>query len=488
MSESDVTWFSQFFGLNKPQYELPFVDFNLHADVPVYIDPYAITKHPSDLASKCHNSIVSYFQLLLEKIVDDDSKQVRRLIKGRFEEPNELHFGVGKTARGGRGIGGIQEQQIIDALTISNAAKKGAIDQIQELELHIPGIGADKIADLVANIILGHLAEYTASICEEYGISSRPCAISGFWNSDTCEWDGGHFNLPVHGTHSYVLVPKHFVRLEKDLMNHREFYNKYILEVLQREMLTANDSLVQTLKNGKRRVTKKSLKEDPRFPFTKEFISQFIVENPDVIEAYRGELLDKYVPLDPAFWSGKYEEDDSEIQELLDRLEELEPGTKDANAYHETVFGLLKYVFDWVLENFESEFKMDGGRGRIDIIADNFASGGLFAELRDEYSATSIPMECKNYSSDLGNNEFNQINDRLGTKTSRIGIVFCRTVENEKAMLKHRTDRWLRHENMILLISDAELKELVQRRIYKELRGIESYIRSLIRQVKFGGN
>lgn len=131
---------------------------------------------------------------------------------------------------------------------------------------------------------------------------------------------------------------------------------------------------------------------------------------------------------------------------------------------------------------------MDGGRGRIDIIADNFADGGLFAELREEYNATSIPMECKNYSSDLGNNEFNQINDRLGIKTSRIGIVFCRTVSNENAMLKHRTDRWLRQENMILLVSDAELKELVQKRRYRDLRSIESQIRLLIRQVKYGGN
>jgi hypothetical protein len=37
-------WFSKYFSLDFTQFELPFVDFNLNADVPLYIDPYAITK------------------------------------------------------------------------------------------------------------------------------------------------------------------------------------------------------------------------------------------------------------------------------------------------------------------------------------------------------------------------------------------------------------------------------------------------------------
>ena len=59
---------------------------------------------------------------------------------------------------------------------------------------------------------------------------------------------------------------------------------------------------------------------------------------------------------------------------------------------------------------------MDQGRGRIDIIADNYGQAGLFAELRQELNTTSVPIECKNYNDDLGNEEFNQLNDRLGEK------------------------------------------------------------------------
>jgi plasmid stabilization system protein ParE len=274
--QEDIVWFSRFFGVDQPQYELPFVDFSLHSDVPLYIDPYAITKDPTEFAARCHNAIFSYFELLLETIRTGSRTELRRLVRDRLTEPSEIHLGVSQVARRGRGIGVDQEQQVLSALADSAAAQAGVIQAIQELELHILGIGPDKISDLIANIILGYLARYTERICRYYGIATRPCAVSTFWNEDRQEWDGGYFNLPVYGTHSYILVPKRFVRRERDLMNHTEFYNKYVLEVLQRELLDAGDSLVQTLKSGRRRVTKKDLKEDGRFPGTKDFISRVL--------------------------------------------------------------------------------------------------------------------------------------------------------------------------------------------------------------------
>jgi len=483
---AEVVWFSQFFGMELPQYELPFVDFNIHSDVPLYIDPYAITKDPTELAAHCHNAIISYFQVLIETIRSGNSSKLRQLIRGRLSEPTEIHLGVSKAARRGRGIGGAQEQQVVDALSNSEAARMGVIQAIQELELHIRGIGPDKISDLVANIILSYLAQFTEAACAAYGIATQPCAVSGFWNPERMEWDGGYFNLPAHETHSYVLVPKRFVRRERDLMNHRVFYRKYVLEVLERELITADDSLVETLKSGKRRVTKKAMSEDPRFALSKDFISQFIIEHPDAIDAYRNELWRSFNPTDPAVWSGKDAEDDPLVRDALADLDGLRAGREDASAYHETVFALVQFVFDWVLENFDMEYKMDQGRSRIDVIADNYAGGGLFAELREELNATSVPIECKNFATDLGNDEFNQLMDRLGPTTSRFGMLVCRTITDRAAMLKHQSDRWLRHQSLILLVDDALLKHLVDLRLAREFSAIESTLRKKIRAVRYG--
>jgi len=478
-------WFSQFYSLDEPQFKLPFVDFNLNSDVPLYIDPYAITKDQTELALECHECIVSYFQTLLDAVLINDKHKINRLITAHLSEPNEIHLGVSKKARGGRGIGPVQEKEVVDALAHSTAAKSGFIQSIQELELHIEGVGPDKISDLIGNIILGKLAGYTEEICQQYGIPTDYIAVSGYWDEKSMEWNGGYFNLPHRDTHSYILIPKRFVRYSKDLMNHREFYEKYILTTLQRELLSADDSLVQTLKNGVRRVTKKSMKEDNRFAISKEFISKYIMDNPVVMESYRTEVISRFRPADPAEPSEKALIDDPVIFDTLAKLKEIGLGRKHANEYHNVIFTLIQFIFDWALDNFEKEFKMDAGRSRIDIICDNYASGGLFRDFVDRYRATTLPIECKNYSTDLGNNEFNQIMERLGPKTSQLGMVFCRKIDDVSATMSHLTDRWLRHNCMIVLFDDTLVEELTYMRLSRDFTQIQRLLRRLIRVIEY---
>lgn len=485
-----VRWLSKYYGISKPQYELPFVDYNLYSDVPLYIDPFAITKDESELGVICHNAIFNYFQTLLDAIKSEDSLSITRLIRNRLNEPKEIYLGVGKKARNGKGIGPEQEKQIVDALKNSTAAKEGYIQTIQELELHIEGIGPDKISDLVANIILSHLASYTSIKCDEYEIPTKPCQIS-FWNTKTKLWDGKEFKIPViNSTDSIVLVPRQYVRRQGDLMNHSKYCQKYVLTILQRELIDANDSLVRTLKTGKRRgepiVTKKSIEDDPRFQSirNKQYIGKFIMKHPDSVEKYRQELEEKHNPIDVASYSGREIEDDTIVRLLLEKLKELSPGKGGAGDYHKTVYELLQYIFDFSLRSFEKEYKMDGDRGRIDIIAVNYASGGFFKDVKDLLNAGSVPMECKNYSVELGNAEFNQLADRMGRKTSRFGILFCR--ESHNSNLKHQTDRWLRDEKLILVIDDEKLIELVEIRLSKKFEILEKLLSEMKVQVEYG--
>ncbi len=485
LNVSKATWFSNYYGLDEPQFKLPFVDFNLDSDVPLYIDPYAITKDQTELAERCHNRIISYFQTLLEAIRSSSKTPIKRLVSSHLSEPNEIHLGVGKKARGGRGIGPIQEKLVIETLASSTAAKVGVIQTIQELELHIEGIGPDKVSDLVANIILAELAAYTEEMCHEYGIPTNNIAVSGFWNDEKREWDGGYFNLPSRETHSYILVPKRFVRRARDLMNHREFYDKYILSTLKQELLNADDSLVQTLKTGVRRVTKKSIREDARFVLSKEFISAYIMKNPEVMDSYRTELVARFRPADPAEPSQKAIVDDPVILDTLSKLKQIIPGRNQANEYHEAIYILIQFIFDWALENFGKEFKMDAGRSRIDIISDNYASGGLFRDFVGRYRATTIPMECKNYVTDLANEEFNQIMERLSPKTSQLGMVFCRKIDDLPKIMAHLTDRWLRHNCMILLFDDELVERLTLMRLNRNVDQIQSLLRRLIRSIEY---
>lgn len=200
---------------------------------------------------------------------------------------------------------------------------------------------------------------------------------------------------------------------------------------------------------------------------------------------YRENLMADTHPIDPAVISGKASIDDEPIRQHLKNLDTLPYGADYASKYHSTIFELLKFIFDWCFRNFEKEYDMDLGRGRIDIMCDNYATDGLFGQLVIDLNATSVPIECKNYASELGNNEFNQLSDRLGNKTSRLGFLFCRRTIKTENIAKHSIYRWLRDEKCILVFNDDEVKELTNLRLRRNFNGIESYIQKKIRDIKY---
>lgn len=68
----DIQTFSQCFGLNKNQFELDFVDIPVNnGDVPLFIDPYAISKRGDYWSVDCHNAIVEFFQKSSEYGISD---------------------------------------------------------------------------------------------------------------------------------------------------------------------------------------------------------------------------------------------------------------------------------------------------------------------------------------------------------------------------------------------------------------------------------
>lgn len=485
VGSNNLIWFSDYFGIHKPQYELPFVDFLLDQDVPLYIDSYAITRCQGELGKKCHATITSYFQCLLDAAKAKDMVRLNRLVENKLTEPKQIYLGVAKKARRGVGLGPNQEKRLIEALSLSTALKTGFIKDIQELELHIESLGFDKISDLVGNIIKGHLAEYTTDICSKYGIETTPCAISYFWDSSSESWIYGHFNLPVRGNDEYILVPKDFVRRTDDLVSHSTFYQRHMRDFFLMELRTASASLAATLQSTPRTITYKDLQKDSRYALNKKNVSKFIMEHPDMMNLYREDLMADTHPIDPAVISGKARVDDEPIRQHVRNLDALPYGADYANRYHSTILELLKFIFDWCFRNFEKEYDMDQGRGRIDIICDNYATDGLFGQLVIDLNATSVPIECKNYASELENNEFNQLSDRLGKKTSCLGFLFCRRTIKAENVARQSIYRWLRDEKCILVFNDEEVKKLADLRLRRNFNGIESYIQKKIRDIKY---
>jgi hypothetical protein len=230
------------------------------------------------------------------------------------------------------------------------------------------------------------------------------------------------------------------------------------------------------------------LKKDPPIQSNKPSVSGFVLNHPEIIEQYRENLMQGPNPFDYAAISGKAEIDDKIIQDTLKKLTKTPPGQSYATQYQDIVLELLMFVFDWCLENFDKEYFVDQNRGRIDIIADNYASRGLFKELRDKFYATSIPIECKNYNGKLGNDEFNQLADRLSPETGLLGFLFCRRIKKSEDIIMHVSSRYMKQKICILVFDDDHLKDMVEMRRHQDYRHIESLFREIIRAVRYAGS
>jgi len=75
-----IQTFSECFNLNKSQYELDFVDVPVNnGDVPLFIDPYAISKRNDYWSIDCHNAIVKFFQGVIDEIRNGNETQAKKM-------------------------------------------------------------------------------------------------------------------------------------------------------------------------------------------------------------------------------------------------------------------------------------------------------------------------------------------------------------------------------------------------------------------------
>jgi hypothetical protein len=180
------------------------------------------------------------------------------------------YLGMSQGKPSGRAVGKEKAHTLATALRESRAFSTGLLEDISEAELFIWGVGRDTISDLTTNVLRGSLATYTKAQCDLFGIPTQKTASLGpVWKPNKSNWESQTLELPFHARRPVLLVPKFSVRRSLSL-DSQEFYNHHMVEYLKAEYLQAGSALVEILKNGNRRVTKKSVKE--RHPFVKDHL------------------------------------------------------------------------------------------------------------------------------------------------------------------------------------------------------------------------
>lgn len=450
---------SEHFHLKRTQPTLDFVDVNINGDVRVFVDPRALRCLPSKWGATCVYLVQNFFRSVLEAIRKKEHDRARGLLRV-LREPNETHLGLSIGRARGRGLGNESAGDVWGALSESAALRSGLLEDLEDTILMIEGVSSDIISDMTTNIIRGPLIEYTARIAPLYGIPLADDVNSGpVWNPEKTTWESGYVRLPMTNEGKLLLIPKAIVRQKMDY-DVDEYYRHYLLEHLQEVELNANSELVQLLKQGGRRVTKKDVME--KYGIGKRVIVRETQRFPEVLARYRDDKR-KMVP-PPLGHTALALADGTNLPDwdrILQELRDIQTGRDDATEYERCVEQVLTSLFYPSLTNPDMQTPLHNGRKRVDITYTNMATEGFFRWLSAHYSAANIFVECKNYSADPANPELDQLSGRFGTSRGQIGILVARSINDKALFLERCRDTALDERGFIVFLDDEDLAALI---------------------------
>ena len=450
---------SEYFKLNRSQPYLDFVDVGIDTDIPVFVNPAAIRALNSHWGSECVSLLQHYFETVLSKIKKGEKHSAIELL-ATLSERNEFHLGYSQGRSRGHGFGSVTGASIWKALSTSKAVKSGLVQHLEDTCLMIDGIGPDMVSDAICNIIRGPLVRYTQEMCEYYGIPLTNNVASGaVWNATKEKWEMAFVSLPVTMHGRLVLVPKLIVRFGM-WYSVDEYYRHYLLPVMQKEEMQSGTSLVETLKDGRKRATETSLME--KYGVGKIAVINETLKRPGVLKSYK-EVKEKNAP--PPLTHGDFAEieksEGPQWPSLFDAVKCLPVGNEHAAAYEEAIEKLLSALFYPSLCNPQKQHKIHDGRKRIDITYVNAAKRGFFDWLGRHYPAGHIFVECKNYGQEVANPEIDQLSGRFSPSRGQVGILICRKIRNKDLMTKRCRDTSNDSRGFILALDDDDLNILI---------------------------
>lgn len=450
---------SQHYNLGRTQGTLDFVDVDTNKDLKVFISPRALHLLPSEWGQRCIALIQGYFDHILQLIRSGRNPEAEALLRA-LREPNETHLGLSQDKSQGRALGDESAKVVWEALSNSEAARSGLLQDLEDTVLMVPGISVDIVSDIVTNTIREPLIEYTQNMCRYYGIPMETGVTTGpLWNPVTKTWSERYDELPMTDGHRLLLVPKAIVRrhLTFDVS---EYYQHYLLERLQQEELNANTELVWVLKDGRRKVTKKSLMR--KYGKGKTTIVRKTLEYPDVLDAYRAAKENE--PNLPMTHEQLSEVEGSEAPDwdaLLQAVLDVPPGREASGAFEVAIEALLTALFFPILTNPTKQKRIHEGRKRIDITYTNIATHGFFRWLATHYPSAFIFIECKNYSTEIGNEGLDQMAGRFSPSRGMFGVIVCRSLENRALFEQRCRDTANDDRGFIIVLDDDDLRALV---------------------------
>lgn len=479
---------SDYYNLNKSQYELDFVDIDPSIDTPLFLDPYFISKCDFPFATNAYATLRSYFEYLLALLRGKKFSQAEELFSN-LGESNEICLGMSRGKPRGRGMGPEDTRNIFEQLLQSKALQSGVMEDIEDFRIFVPNVDKDKVSDMTANIIKAHLIKYTQEQCLLHGITLTDNVPSGmYWAPSTKTWTNQYTARLIIAERPILLVPKRVVSFS-DKYTSSEYKQHFILNFLQHEHLRLQTSLVRQYKSknkrGEKYVTKRSIIETEN-TINKDYLVKFTEQHPEVFADFKQQTSKKIRAV------GGNVFDNTPVRDicnyLITELDVILPGADAASRYHSLIVGILELLLYPSLTSPKKEAQIHDGRKRIDITFNNSAERGFFFTLTNKNIQLPCPflfVECKNYTGEVSNPELDQLSGRFSNKRGRVGILVCRNLEKNNLFIQKCADTYHDDRGLIIPITDSDLRDALSEFSDKGTKALEDILESKYRIITF---
>jgi len=138
----------------------------------------------------------------------------------------------------------------------------------------------------------------------------------------------------------------------------------------------------------------------------------------------------------------------------------IEKGREHASDYEDAVEQLLSALtYPW-LAHPQIQHEIHEGRKRIDITYTNLAVEGFFRWLGDHYPAMHVFVECKNYGSEIGNPELDQLSGRFSPSRGKFALLVCRSFRDKELFVRRCIDTAHDGRGYVVPLDDSDLTEI----------------------------
>jgi hypothetical protein len=230
---SPESTFGHAFGVGRTASD-DWFDPTLHADTDLFVDPFLMFTETADPWASVQDRLIDFFNTALEHVAAAAGNRTsiewrRAAAMFSFPEPAEFCLGYGQKTIFGSGSGGGLGEAMLEAAVQAIQLGVRNITDFGELLLFGEGFGADRVGDMVCNVVKDDFARYTIDVATRHGLAQSTVKLrhAGF-DFGTDRWRTWRVSLPINPCWKpnipVLLVPDRFLS-ELPKMDDQQFWD-----------------------------------------------------------------------------------------------------------------------------------------------------------------------------------------------------------------------------------------------------------------------